>query len=210
MSPPEESYREWRRRFPNDPIPIRRASQKDIPTWRSLWRGFLFDHSRRDGEFAVSEKTLAFFEGLAWAYVRRERPGIVMMAGWDWGTLMWGAPMAELPFDVSDGVAAHGWGTYVLPSLRRMGISQRLRDHASRELLDQGFDRVVGSTYVPLNVRDKIEAAVRKLDSDEEHIDIDGETSASVESGAGAGFKWQTVGVSLDLKERCSVLDSGE
>jgi len=181
------TYEDWRQRFPEASVPIRMASAKDAATWRSLWRGLALDQQRRGSDFVYSEKTLAFFEALFWSYVREERPGIVLLAGWDWGVLMWGAPLWEPPLDLRDGPVAQGWGTYVTPSLRRMGISKRLRIEAAAHLKEMGFARVTGSGVLPPGLAKRIQESLGSLEN------------ASLESGLGSGFVWESVQASLAL-----------
>ncbi len=198
----EENFRTWRAKHPYKSVPIRLASQKDASTWRSLWRGMLFDQEKRGGDFVVTEKTLAFFESLFWAYVRNEVPGVVLLAGWDWATLMWGAPLFEPPFDMRDGPVGQAWGTYVLPSLRRQGIAQRLRDDGARRMADLGFARVVGGAGVPPEVAERIQALVKPQQppiAAASGIELGADADASVQSGLGTGFVWESVIASMSL-----------
>ena len=60
------------------------------------------------------------------------------------GVLLWGNA-AESPIDTTLGRAAQGWGTYVIPEARGVGVSSKLRRAGAKVMRELGFDAVVGA-----------------------------------------------------------------
>ena len=54
----------------------------------------------------------------------------------------------ELPWDSSLGKCALGFGTYVAPDQRMIGLSSELRNYALSELARVGFNKVLGSISI--------------------------------------------------------------
>lgn len=176
---------------PEAPVPIRRASRKDLSTFRSLWKGLVVDHARRGSSFGWQESALAaFYEPLFNAYTSGERKGVCLLAGLDLGVLLWGETLAPLPLPMRDGPVAQGWGTYVLPSHRGQKISEALRAAAGDCLRAQGFRRVFGTALLPKGARENLQALILQAAGDE---------AAALLSAAGAGFVLEEVSGSIYL-----------
>lgn len=131
-----------------------------------MWNEFLVDREKNGGDFVANGKALRYFETIFNLYVTGERKGVCLIAGSEssiqryygqgrMGVTLWGEGPADY-IDFVRGPVAFGWGVYVRPEFRRIGLSLSMRELASEELRKLGFRRVTGSSHIPERLRGDI------------------------------------------------------
>lgn len=175
-------------------INVRVAEAKSRAAFIHLWKQFMLEHEKLGGDIRATDRSLEVYADLFDAYVSGRLAGVAVMA-WDGkepcGALLWGEG-AQLPFEVSGGRRAVGWGAYVDKSHRRQGISIELRERAKRVLRRKGIDKVYGSALVgntggvksSLDVGFRITTVAGVVDLNETETDAEGMTDGFIWEGS--------------------------
>lgn len=119
-------------------------------SFRLLWAEFLAEHEKLGSDTKATNRSLAAYDDLVTAYIRRQLPGVALLARMDGrfvGALLWGSS-GPIPLDrVNESVVA-GWGSYTQPDYRRHGVSDALRREAALRLHEMGIETVYGSAVL--------------------------------------------------------------
>ena len=124
---------------------VRLATKGDRLEFLGRWREMLQENYRIGGEIIPSDVNVERYGDLFDVYVSGMAEGVVVVAedeGEIVAVLMWG--FGGEPFETRFSKFAVGWGTYVAPSHRRRGLSDRVRDYGEERLKQLGFKTVLG------------------------------------------------------------------
>ena len=117
---------------------IRQAIQADFPTFLRLWLDYMQDQQEQGEPLLPTPQTISFFTLLFTAYVSGARKGVVLLDE-NRAVMLWGAGLADAPFDTAHDPQARSWGVYVAPEHRGKGISRALYEAAKKILREMGF-----------------------------------------------------------------------
>jgi GNAT superfamily N-acetyltransferase len=126
---------------------IRSAEHHELEDALLLWLAMLGENHEIGGEILPSKQNIDVYRGIMSAYLTGAAQGVVLVAEREGdlvGVLVWGEGGAN-PFETRWGRCAMGWGVYVRPGARGLGLSTALRTEGRRMLRDMGFDSVLGS-----------------------------------------------------------------
>lgn len=130
----------------SDHFTIRRGTEGDTPVVAVVWAELLTENPNAGWTGGRPlEESVQFFRDLWTGYARGVERGVALVAlgeGRPVGFLLWGAVPGGGNLDPE---TAMGWGTWVDPEVRGLGVSRALRARAGALLRDLGFARVLGS-----------------------------------------------------------------
>jgi hypothetical protein len=130
---------------------IRHARKSDRDAFLGLWAAMLVENHGIGGEILPTQRNIDYFGRVFDDYQAERFQGVCVVAeGEDtslYGCLLWG-DSGPSSLETRFGRIAMGWGTYVRPECRLLGISTELRGPGSLArvaLREMGFDSVLGS-----------------------------------------------------------------
>lgn len=133
-------------------IVVRLAEMSDRGRLQGLMREFLVENAQNGSDILPTERSLAFLDEMVFAYIDTRLLGAVTVATVDdvlVGFVLAGeTPSRGLPYDSALGKVAFGWGSWVHPAARRMGLARRMRELAVEELKRYRFETLTGGVHV--------------------------------------------------------------
>ncbi len=123
---------------------IRVAKPDDRDAFATLWSAYLKDNRSQGWNILASAKNQELGTRLFFSYTQGFQPGVCLL--WeDTGFTLWGLPMGGYLYEIARMPVAMGWGTYVAPGGRQLGIGTRLTEEAMVHLRKLGFKSVTTS-----------------------------------------------------------------
>jgi GNAT superfamily N-acetyltransferase len=124
---------------------IRLAKPDDRDLFKGLWSAYQKDNRSQGWNVLASAKNRELGMRLFFSYTQGLQPGLCLL--WeDTGFTMWGEPPGGYLQEIARMPAAMGWGTYVAPESRQLGVGTRLTEEAMPRLRKLGFKSV--TTFV--------------------------------------------------------------
>ncbi len=141
-------------------IRVRKATMHDIGLFRKLWKSMLEEQYKAGSLILPNDHNVKVMETLFEAYVNEDLQGVVLLVS-DVGILMYGDMANPQQLSIGDKVA-YGFGQYVAPENRGKGILDKMAETAFKQLIDMGFDVMVGNTMIEDTHGDEAYARVVK------------------------------------------------